>query len=191
MAPPPPSPSSLIAAIDEILDIQRQRAIEYASFHSGFRLHLKNTSSSNSSIHIYRQLTASLTPRFQSLSQQALAVEALLRDVLHRMDVADVVRRIQDAEKEKLEMTLALHALRSASAVQQKQHDDHHHHHSHHHNCGGGVEGDDDDDVSSKENEIKNAIQETYVSLEECVGTINDAISELHQLKQDTSDPDL
>jgi len=211
LAPPSPLPSTMLGLCDEILKVQRERALAYAAFNDGFKFYLENGAEGP-----YRSLMAGLTHQFQILSQRALAVESALRQdaggeidtALNRPDVADIIRTIQNAEKKKLELTLALQSMKSA--VEHKkfswQHGEggvggehtcgsHHHHHSsagHTHDGNGACAADHASHASVPEEpteaDIKGALKQTYTEMEACIAAINDGIAELQEILADLSE---
>ena len=190
-ASPPVVPTTLLGLIDEILEVQKQRALAYTIFNNGFKSYLNNGAEGP-----YRHLMQSLTAEFQSLSQRILAVETTLRDHFNSPDIANLCRTVQTAERRKLELTLTMQAMRSA--VEQGrfewQHGDHGvgaegadgdhvHGHGNGHSCGacGGSSA----DVTSEptEAEIKGASKEGTREMDKCVELINEAIAELQELR--------
>lgn len=112
---------------------------------------------------------------------------------------------MQDAEREKLHVTVSLQALRTALALREerkqqlKEFSDQHarptgkavdHVHSHTCGCGHGDEDDDDDGLgnSSKtasDEDIEAAIKEALQRLDGCVQTINDALEDVRYAVED------
>ncbi|KAH7621967.1 hypothetical protein Ndes2526B_g02790 [Nannochloris sp. 'desiccata'] len=205
LAPPRPLPSTLLGVCDEMLEVQRERALAYAAFNDGFKFYLENWAQGP-----YRSLLAGLTHQFQILSQRALALESALRQesaegetdtTLNRPDVADIIRSIQNAERKKLELTLALQSMKSA--VEQKsfswQHGDggiggehtcssHHHHSSvgHSHDGNGACAADHASlPEEPTEADIKGALKQSYIEMEACIAAINDGIAELQEIRID------
>lgn len=192
MAPPshpPPAPRpTLLALCDEILEVQRERAVAYTAFHAGFKTYLETGVEGP-----YRFLMAQLTAQFQALSGRAVAVEAGFRDGLGLAAAADTVRALQGAEKRKLEATLALQAVRAA--VEQRRFSWQHgeggvggepqcgHDHGHGHSCGAGKAGAPPPPPEPTEADVKGATRESYREMEACVAAINDAIAELQELR--------
>ena len=197
----PPLPTSLAGLIDEILHVQQQRAHAYNAFHSGFMAYLENGAEGP-----YRALMAGLTSHFQLLSQRALAVETVLRQLYVTSKsagtAADIVRVVQNAERRKLELTLALQAIRAAMHQERFswQHGDQgaiggavmgcsHVHHGGDSACSSTAAAAAAASSSHllpkepSENGIKDATKESYQELEICVTEINDAIAELQELR--------
>ena len=187
--------SSLKEQLEEILEVQRQRAEVYSAFSSGFKEYLDTGTEAN-----YRSLMAAMTSEFSSLSKRALAVESALKDELHRADIANIVRTVQNQERRKLELTLGQQALRAA--VEQHrfswQHGDrsaiggeagccsHVHGHVHDAACGGGEETlPSAAPVEPSEADIKGATKESTQELQLCIEAINDAIAELQELREE------
>ena len=204
---PPPSflaaprvlPTTLLGLCDEMLEVQRERALAYAAFNDGFKFYLKNGAEGP-----YRSFIGGLTHQFQTLSQRALAVESALRgtgdvqgdSTLVRPDVADIIRTIQNAERKKLELTLALQSMKSA--VHQKrfswqqgdggiggEHTCSHQHQHHEHKDGACSHHAEHAALSEEptEADIKGALKESYIEMEACIAAINDGIAELQELR--------
>lgn len=127
-------------------------------------------------------MMAAATDDFQALSLRALHLEAELRDVLHRPDAADIVQTVQRYERDKLQATLSLQAVRGAVANQRFswQHEG-----GEGHTCGAcsGISGCGHGSTEPTEADIKGATQESYQLLEESVSAINEAITEMQQLR--------
>lgn len=191
--PTAPAPANtLLDLLDEILEVQRQRALAYTAFSNGFKSYLNNGAEGP-----YRHLMASLTSQFQAMSRRVLAVEATLRDILARPDVADLCRTVQNAERRKLELTLTLQAVRAA--VEQERFEwlrggDHGvgaedaaaavgHDHGHGHSCGACGVSAADVPPEPTEAEVRGATREGTQEMEACVNTINEAIAELQELR--------
>jgi hypothetical protein len=199
LAPSGIFPSTLLGLCNEMLDVQRERALSFSAFNDGFKFYLENGAEGP-----YRNLLKGLTHQFQMLSRRALAVETALRDadnsLLYRPDIADVVRTIQNAEKKKLELTLAMQSLKSAMHQERFswQHGDggiggEHTCSSH----GGHAHGTCTDHaahadaahaelpVEPTEAEIKGALKESTTEMEACIAAINDGIAELREISTD------
>ena len=61
-------------------------------------------------LELYRQLCESVTAEFVAISQGVIAVEAALSGPLARPDLAQALRHVQLAEKEKLQLVRPAHA---------------------------------------------------------------------------------
>jgi hypothetical protein len=199
----------MLGLCDEMLKVQRERALAYAAFNDGFKFYLENQAEGP-----YRSLLIGVTHQFQLLSQRALAIESALREeadgdsdtALNRPDVADIIRTIQNAERKKLELTLALQRMKSAVELKifSWQHGDggiggehtcssHHHHHHSSSNVGHTHEGNGACAASHAslpeeptEADIKGALKQSYTEMEACIAAINDGIAELQEIRVDS-----
>jgi DNA repair REX1-B len=202
LAPPRPLPATVLGLCDEVLEVQRERALAYAAFNDGFKFYLENGAEGP-----YRSLIVGLTHQFQNLSQRALAVESALRTggagsgeedslAVNRPDIADVIRAIQNAERKKLEVTLAMHSMKAAVHHERFswQHGDggiggehtcNHHHHGHSHDENGACAEHAVLREEPTEGDINGALKESYNEMEACIVAINDGIAELQEFKLD------
>ncbi len=107
----------------------------------------------------------------------------------------------QEGEKEKLQVTVSLHALRAAMALrserqsmqqqQQQQQAAGGAPHVHHHGCGCGHGGDggDEEAEEASEEECEAAVREMRMRLDRVVGSINEALEEVAQELEDGDAP--
>lgn len=107
-----PLPSSVPELLRLFLGIQAQRAQHYSRFHAAFKAFLDTLQEGP-----YRAVMMELTGTFNECSKRVIAVETALRDALGRADLAAVLRRVQEAERSKLRLTVSHHALRRAHAL--------------------------------------------------------------------------
>lgn len=116
--------SSAVELLKQFEEVQGRRAQLYSRFEAGFRRYLETRQEG-----IYRRLLAELTGQFAEVSKEVIDLEASLRDGRGRGDLADMLRGVQQNEREKLRLTLALQALKAAYekrefSWQQEQQDD-------------------------------------------------------------------
>jgi hypothetical protein len=173
---PPPGVDALDAAgcLDAFLEVQAQRAEAYRRFDAVFQAYLATAAEGP-----YSAGMAASTTEFQALSQRVLALEAALRGRLAQGGAADALRAVQAGEREKLQATLALHALKSAVAHRRFswQHEGHEGHEGC--ACGGAPAGE------ASEGDLAGATRDAVRQLQACVTAINDAIDEVRQLRED------
>lgn len=127
-----------------------------------------------------------MTVQFQQLSQGVRDVEASLRDAGHD-DLAQLLRQVQEQEREKLQSTLALQALRAARVhkrlgweddadeglgAQSASHVCGHHHHADGHACS--------PPAAPTKAEYEAALSEAIRSLQSTVTTINECVVAVH-----------
>jgi hypothetical protein len=67
----------------------------------------------------HRDLLSRLAGEFQLLSQRVVALEATLLNPLSRHDLAALLRSVQEGEREKLQLTLAVQSLRALKEREQ------------------------------------------------------------------------
>ncbi|KAL6749892.1 DNA repair REX1-B-domain-containing protein [Haematococcus lacustris] len=120
LASPSPAPAPLPSPallLHQFLALQQQRAQLYARWHMGHRRYCESRQEGG----LFRALLAATTASFQEVSQAVRGVEAELRADQEeggagRPDLAGLLRRVQDSEREKLRLTLSLQSLRTAAA---------------------------------------------------------------------------
>ncbi|KIY99813.1 hypothetical protein MNEG_8148 [Monoraphidium neglectum] len=115
MAPAGPEPLPLLS---EFLAAQERRAQLYGSFQAAFRGFLRDRDEGR-----YKRSIQEVTLEFGAVSQQVRALEAALAAPrggggAGRPDLAALLRRVQNAEADKLRLTVSWQALRDASTPQ-------------------------------------------------------------------------
>ncbi|KAL4434050.1 hypothetical protein ABPG75_000491 [Micractinium tetrahymenae] len=167
--------------------VQRERAAAYRRFDNAFRAYLQTKAEGP-----YRHTMAQLTGQFQELSQQVRAAEEGLQ-AAGQGELTALLRTVQENEREKLRLTLALHALKSAHAQQRFswQHEE-----AagslppgmadllQGHLCGIGCLHEAPADEPTQA-EYAAAVKETYQLLQGAVTAINEAIEEVQQAAAD------
>ncbi|EFN57050.1 hypothetical protein CHLNCDRAFT_143776 [Chlorella variabilis] len=103
---------SALELLDSFLAVQRERAAAYRRFDAAFRAYLQNGAEGP-----YRHVMGQLTAQFQDCSRRVLSVEAALQST-GQDEAAALLRAVQENEREKLRLTLALQALKAAHAQQ-------------------------------------------------------------------------
>lgn len=94
----------------QFLQAQEERARGYATLSAAHRLYMENKAEGP-----YRFVMNDVTAIFQNVSERVRGIEAHL--VQHgRDDLALLLRQVQEGEREKLEISLSLQALRTALA---------------------------------------------------------------------------
>jgi len=91
--------------------VQQQRVVQYNRLHEGFRSYLQSREESQ-----FIHCLNGSTKAFSEISAAVIAIEATLRRESHADDVADILRRIQEGERDKLRLTLSLQALKKVHA---------------------------------------------------------------------------
>lgn len=203
----PPAPRSPTSLLRRFSDLQAQRAQAYSRFDAGFRRYLDTAQEGIYRCEVlqrtrhdqttlsFRKLLAEMTVQFQTLSQGVREVEAALRDAGHD-DLAALLRQVQEQEREKLQSTLALQALRAARAHKRlgwQDGDDegvgaentphcagHHHHSEAGHACS--------PPAAPSKAEYEAALGEAIRSLQSTVTTINGLLEEVHAAAEPSDD---
>ena len=182
--PPPPELGTVLAAVDAFLAVQQERAAAYQVFNEGFKRYLDDLKEDP-----YRALMGAATQEFAKLSGRAVAAETALRGPLGRPDAADIVRTVQENERAKLHVTIALQAVRGAVAEQRFSWQAE--------EGGGAVVGCEHACAGAcghaapeepTEADINGATKESYQQLEACVGAINEAIAEMQELRAELAE---
>lgn len=88
-------------------EVQNKRMKYYSRLHEGFREFLRTKDEAP-----YVTLMAETTAVFQNLSAEVISIENSLRAISSAIDCADLLRVVQEGEKEKLRLTVSLQALR-------------------------------------------------------------------------------
>eukprot|EP00877_Chromochloris_zofingiensis_P007611 jgi/Chrzof1/3102/Cz12g12030.t1 len=107
-----PSNSDIADLLQAFLQVQARRAEYYTSFHDAFKTYMA-TKAEGPYKHAMQQLTAA----FGACSRDVIAVENCLRDDVSRSDLTALLRSVQSHEKNKLQLTLSLQALKAAHAA--------------------------------------------------------------------------
>lgn len=190
----PPALRSPTSLLRQFTDLQAQRAQAYTNFDAGFRRYLETAQEGiyrcvpwhpQPCVKLFtnRKLLAEMTVQFQQLSQGVREVEAALRDAGHD-DLASLLRQVQEQEREKLQSTLALQALRAARVHQRLPWENAGdegvgaeasttctHHHAHGHACA--------PPPAPTKAEYEAALGEAIRSLQSTVTTINGLLEEV------------
>ncbi|XP_068725812.1 required for excision 1-B domain-containing protein-like isoform X2 [Montipora capricornis] len=92
-------------SIQRFFCLQEERVKTYQTFHSGFKEYLETAPARD--FPSYRQLVHSVTQTFNNISNEVITIESKLRES-GQSNIADLIRKIQIKEKEKLEVTAKL-----------------------------------------------------------------------------------
>ncbi|KAI7843734.1 hypothetical protein COHA_002632 [Chlorella ohadii] len=183
----PPAGASVLELLDSFLAVQQERAAAYRRFDAAFRAYLQNQAEGP-----FRYVMGQLTQEFQQLSRRVIAVEAALTEQ-GSTELAALLRTVQDNEREKLRLTLALHALKSAHA--QRRFSWQHEEQAaglapgvadllQGHLCGVGcMHGAPADEPTQAE--YAAAVRESYQLLQGAITAINDALEEVREAQQE------
>lgn len=91
--------------IQRFFCLQEERVKTYQTFHSGFKEYLETAPVRD--FPSYRQLVHNVTQTFNNISNEVITIESKLRES-GQSNIADLIRKIQIKEKEKLEVTAKL-----------------------------------------------------------------------------------
>ncbi|XP_077187714.1 required for excision 1-B domain-containing protein isoform X2 [Paroedura picta] len=96
----------LQALVCRFYSLQSERVEAYRLFEEGHWAYLRSGPSYD--FVCYRQLVHEITQAFNGISQEILQIKGLLEGPHNREDLGQHLRRLQDKEKEKLELTAEL-----------------------------------------------------------------------------------
>lgn len=188
----------LTDVITHFREIQSMRAQAYTRLKNGITSIIHDASNQSPEQSIlneasFRQLSASLTHEFQTLSHSVIELERELREQpLLREDVANTLRRIQELEKQKFQSTVSFYALKVSLACNRfswQQHEDtaiHRHACNGHHDApsmhNSGIADDGHcANTEPTEQDVREALCELVRSIEESVNAINECIEEIEE----------
>ena len=162
--------STVLDLLETLLAVQQRRAEAYVHFDSAFRAFVKGEEegereTSYSRARAYEQACRSATTEFSECSSLAKGLESKLRGE-NESDLAQVVRDIQENEREKLQLHVQLQTLRKDKHVYKNV--------CSHEGCD-CVEADFDLSVSA-DALYHGAIQRVYRNLQKVVTAINENI---------------
>ncbi|XP_015876287.1 uncharacterized protein LOC107412953 [Ziziphus jujuba] len=104
------SSSSVVHLLRKFLAIQQRRAEAYSKLKSGFSDYMVSGGEL-----AYQQLCGEITVEFNDCSKQVLEMEALFKKPDYsRLDLAQLLRAVQDQEKQKLNLTATIQVLKKA-----------------------------------------------------------------------------
>lgn len=176
-----------LACFDEFFEIQSLRAEAYSRFEESFRKYVECPQGQND--YNYRSMMMRLTSEFSNLSNR---VKELQKDFenMGRLKESELLRRLQNSEREKLELTLTLQALRTALATHDSRSSEIEDHAAIGGNCGNAdsIHCHSEEISTIHADDLKSAIAENYKVMERCVIQINDILEELREIKGDLLD---
>ncbi|XP_054811344.1 uncharacterized protein LOC129312694 [Prosopis cineraria] len=102
--------TSIVLLLHQFLEIQQRRAEAYSKLKRGFSEYM--TSGGELA---YQQLCSEITIEFNDCSKKVIELESLFRSSDHcRVDLAQLLRAVQDQEKQKLQLTATIQLLKKA-----------------------------------------------------------------------------
>lgn len=102
--------SKVVPLLRRFLSIQQRRAQAYSNLKRGFEEYMVSGGES-----AYQQLCGEITVEFNDCSKQVLEIESLfLNPDYCRSDLAELLRAVQNQEKQKLHLTATIQVLKKA-----------------------------------------------------------------------------
>ncbi|XP_027342049.1 uncharacterized protein LOC113854914 [Abrus precatorius] len=103
-------PKKIIVLLRGFLQIQQRRAEAYSKLKRGFSDYMASGGEL-----AYKQLCSEITIEFNDCSKKVLEMESLFRGPDYcRVDLAQLLRAVQDQEKQKLHLTATIQVLKKA-----------------------------------------------------------------------------
>ncbi|XP_006790396.1 required for excision 1-B domain-containing protein [Neolamprologus brichardi] len=99
-------PSDFKALIQRFYHLQSERVETYRLFEEGHEAYLRT--GPHYDFDHYRQLVHEITQAFCGISKEVLEIKGRLHDEFDRPDLSEHIEKLQNKEKEKLEMTAKL-----------------------------------------------------------------------------------
>ncbi|KAL4237170.1 hypothetical protein ACF0H5_005550 [Mactra antiquata] len=99
--------------LSRFYSLQEERVQGYQMFEEGFQAYLKG--SPNYNFPLYRRLVHEITQSFNKISQDVLCIKSKFAEQNNLIPISEIMEKIQNAEKKKLEMTAKLQLLRQKS----------------------------------------------------------------------------
>ncbi|GAB1610653.1 required for excision 1-B domain-containing protein-like [Argonauta hians] len=96
--------------LKKFYQLQEERIQTYALFEEGYQSYLRGKPNYN--FPLYRQLVHEITETFQGISADVISIRTELNAVHQRMLLSDCIDKVQEQEKEKLELVAQLQILR-------------------------------------------------------------------------------
>ncbi|TKY49815.1 hypothetical protein E2542_SST27263 [Spatholobus suberectus] len=104
-------PTKVVLLLRGFLAIQQRRAEAYSKLKRGFSDYVASGGEL-----AYKQLCSEITVEFNDCSKKVLEMESLFRSPDYcRVDLAQLLRAVQDQEKQKLHLTATIQVLKKAS----------------------------------------------------------------------------
>eukprot|EP01027_Heterolobosea_sp_BB2_P024313 GEZU01036606.1.p1 GENE.GEZU01036606.1~~GEZU01036606.1.p1 ORF type:complete len:207 (-),score=51.69 GEZU01036606.1:123-719(-) len=131
-----------VELLQQFQQLQTLRVLAYKKFESGFKQFREDLVEET-----YQRICAEVTQEFKRISEEIIAIETTLRQHPRTQNAADIIRAVQNGEREHLMLTTKLHMLqlkrdeelrRKKAGKENKKHDCTHHHH-HGGKCDHGV----------------------------------------------------
>lgn len=154
--------SSSRGVIERVFEVQERRARAYSMLESSF--------ASSDDEMAQRTTVERVTGEFQKLSQEIRDMESTHDDEV----IVGILKGIQKEEAEKLRLTVEIHGLKRSGMLDEEGVIGQEHHCQHH-----------DDRVSP--HEVKAALAEAYLGLEQCTWNIQEHLEELRYINMDLS----
>ncbi|XP_076440090.1 required for excision 1-B domain-containing protein-like [Babylonia areolata] len=102
--------ASPLSVLKRFYVLQEERVEAYRFLESGFSAYLEGAPNYN--FELYRSLVHEITQSFKTISEEVLSIQQQFKDIHQMSRIADVLEKVQLAEKEKLEHTVELQLKR-------------------------------------------------------------------------------
>lgn len=96
--------------LSRFYSLQEERVQTYSMFEEGFQAYLKGAPNYN--FPLYRQLVNEITETFNKISTDILSIKSTFAEWNNLLPISEIIGKIQDAEKTKLELTAKLQLCR-------------------------------------------------------------------------------
>ncbi|KAI4332851.1 hypothetical protein L6164_017729 [Bauhinia variegata] len=169
----------IVPLLRKFLGIQQRRAEAYSKLKRGFSEYMASGGEL-----AYRQLCSEITVEFNDCSKQVLEMESLfLSPDYCRVDLAQLLRAVQDQEKQKLHLTATIQVLKKAGRPSERlvSHENCRYTNPREHECvhvheiteAAGTE------EAEADAEYDNALKEAIRGVQDAVTTINEHLEEV------------
>ncbi|XP_028801044.1 uncharacterized protein LOC114756288 isoform X2 [Neltuma alba] len=174
-----PESTGIILLLRKFLEIQQRRAEAYSKLKKGFSEYMISGGEL-----AYQQLCSEITIEFNDCSKEVIELETLFRSSDYcRVDLAQLLRAVQDQEKQKLHMTATIQLLKRAGRPSERliSHEnctftkpqEHECVHVHEITEAAGTE------EAEADAEYDNALKEAIKGVQDAVTTINEHLEEV------------
>ncbi|KAM6584072.1 hypothetical protein CsatB_011074 [Cannabis sativa] len=104
------SSTTIVHLLRKFLALQQRRAEAYSNLKRGFSEYMISGNEL-----VYQQLCSDITLEFNNCSKQVIEIESLFKNSEYdRVDLAKLLRAVQEQEKQKLNLTVTLQVLKKA-----------------------------------------------------------------------------
>ncbi|KAI4323669.1 hypothetical protein L6164_023256 [Bauhinia variegata] len=169
----------IIPLLRKFLEIQQRRAEAYSKLKRGFSDYM--TSGGELA---YQQLCSEITVEFNDCSKQVLEMESLFMSPHYcRVDLAQLLRAVQNQEKQKLHLTATIQVLKKAGRPSERfvSHENCRYTNPKKHECVHvhDITESDGTEEAEADAEYDNALKEAIKGVQEAVASINEHLEEV------------